>query len=103
MRTRQETSGAAVAGAGCLALRLLRSTGSSLLANPLAFAVTGVSVWLLASLVIGLFRAQAAGAEWSLSGLLSCGTCILALGLLACLASGHIAVTWIAGWRANRS
>lgn len=83
-------------------VRLLRGLCFTLLANPLAFVVAGISIWLLTQLILGVSRARAAGLEWDLSDFASFGGLMVVLSVLACLALGHIALMWVVGWRGNR-
>ena len=89
--------------AGPPVVRLLRSVCFVVLANPLAFAVAGTCVWLTAHLLLGIHHARVEGIEWELSDVLSCGSCIVALLFLACVAIGHIVLMLIAGWRGRES
>ena len=101
MKVLHPTSGSADHAGRTVVLRMLRSACWMFFANPLAFIVAGLCFWLLGCLLLSVYQAQAAGAEWRLWEVLGYGGGIIGLTFLACLAVGHIALMWIAGWRSG--
>lgn len=84
------------------AVRLLRSACWMFFANPLALVVAAVCLCLLARMVLSICQARAAGIEWRMTSVLSCGSFIIAVSVLACAAIIHMVVMGITGWRSGR-
>ncbi len=102
MKGLTDTSGGAKNAGSSVLLRSLRAAGFTLLANPLAFAVAGTCLWLLANLLIAPYR-EPQGIGGDLPAVLSFAGGVIAFTVLAVLALGHIAVMWITGWRGRRA
>jgi hypothetical protein len=103
MHVLHHTSGAPHPAERSVVLRLLRSTCWLFFANPVAIVVACLCLFLLGNVLLSIYQAQAAGIKWEASQVVNCASFIIAVTFLACLAIGHLALMWVAGWRSGRS
>jgi phosphotransferase system glucose/maltose/N-acetylglucosamine-specific IIC component len=86
-----------------LVLRLMRGMCFVLFVNPFPCVVVALCTWLVWSLFAGVMQARGEGAVQSAADTLNYALCFVVLVFLACLAGGHILLTFLAGCSDDKS
>lgn len=79
--------------------RIVRSALLVIFVNPYALVAAAIAVWLITHFVNTLLEGRHGHEAWTLTALIHCYACIIALAVIAGLALCHVVVTFLAGMK----